>query len=67
MNKFVAYMCGTDWDTEIPMANRYMAKTMPEFYKSQAALKRDRRCWRECGIYEVEVKFKRVVRKGSAL
>ncbi len=58
----LGYVCGTDWTCEIPW-NRDAC--FPEIYRTQAALKRDRSCWKECGIYEVEVRFTRVVRKST--
>lgn len=54
------YICGTDWDTEIPWAPTV---DLPIVYRSQAALKRERSCWRECGIVEVKVSYVRTVRK----
>ncbi len=62
--KEIAFMCMTDWDIEIPWHRK---GEFPEVYKSMAALKRDRSCWRECGIVEVEVKFKRVALKPLSL
>lgn len=52
------FMCGVDWDFEIGHAadgNRV--------YPSISALKKYSKCWTECGIYEVEVRFKRTVRR----
>lgn len=48
------YICGVDWQHEIGEAHDLEGK-MP-FYSTIKELKRDRRCWKECGILEVEVK-----------
>lgn len=59
-DKFKGYICGTDL-LEVAMK----APHLPELFKSQAQLKRERSCWRECGIVEVEVKAKRYVKKAK--
>lgn len=51
---FKAYMCSTDFFTEWQLNPSARA---PEIYKTMAALKRDRTCWKECGIAEIKVSF----------
>jgi hypothetical protein len=57
-----AYLCSTDFSIEIPWN---IEADFPQLYRSMADLKLERKCWKECGITEVEVKFKRVVKRGT--
>jgi hypothetical protein len=57
-----AYMCGTDFSCEMPWNK---TADFPELYRTIKALKAERSCWVDCGITEVEVKFKRVVKRGT--
>lgn len=57
MDTIVGYMCGTDFDTELPMGQD------ARIYGTLAGLKRQAKCWRGCGIVKVEVKLKRVILK----
>jgi hypothetical protein len=57
-----AFMCSTDFDIDIPW-NR--TADFPTLYRTIKALKAERKCWVDCGITEVEVKFKRVVKRGT--
>lgn len=50
------YICGIDLDHEI---GEVMNGT--QVYPTVAALKKERMCWRECGIAELEVKVKKWV------
>lgn len=61
--KITAYICGTDYDHEFDPSNA----DPPEFYSTIQRLKKDRSCWRECGIVKVEVRIKllKTVKKGS--
>lgn len=50
------YICGVDWEHEI--------KDVPiTIYPSVRALKKDRTCYHECGIVELEVKVKKWVQE----
>lgn len=59
---YKAYMCATDFNTEWTLNP---SAECPEMYKTQAALKRERACWRECGIVEVQVKVMNVKHTGT--
>lgn len=48
METRVYYVCGTTWKDEI-------GHTSVTFYKSIEALKRKEGCWKECGIYKLEL------------
>ncbi len=50
------YMCAVDWQYEIGAASGGNI-----VHPSIEDLKEKRRCWRRCGIVEVEVKFSRWV------
>ena len=56
----VGYMCGTDWSCELGAAS-----DGNKVYPSVGALMEERKCTDECGIVEVEVKFRRVVRESK--
>ena len=45
-----SYVCGVDWQWEIGECNDV------KLYSSPEALKKDRTCWEECGIVELEIK-----------
>lgn len=62
MAKIKAYMCQTDWNTDLPLGANDV-----KLYTSLKALKRARSCVKECGIVEVEVKLKRLVKKGTGV
>ena len=57
--KIKAYMCGTDWFKELPDAQDV------KIYTSLKKFKKDRQCYEECGIIEVEIVKKRIVKKGT--
>lgn len=57
-----AFMCGTDFSLDISWDK---LGDFPVLYKTVKSLKADRSCWSECGIFEVEVKFRRVVKRGK--
>ena len=63
MKKLTAYICETDYNHEFDPDNA----DLPQFYSTVKSLKKDRSCWRECGIVEVEVRVKLIksVRKGK--
>ena len=61
MEKVKAYLCQTDWDTDIPMGAQDI-----KIVTNLKHLKQTRKCVKECGIVEVEIKLKRVVKKGNA-
>lgn len=47
------YACGIDWDVE---ANFWReTSTLPILYPSVKQLKKDRLCWQECGIVELNL------------
>ena len=54
------YICGTDWSTELPNGAQDV-----KLYTSLKTLKRERTCWQECGIVELKITKKRVVKKGT--
>lgn len=50
------YVCGTDWQCE--------AKDVPhavKFYKTIDRLKSDKKCWKDCGIVEIDMKMSKVI------
>lgn len=53
-----AYVCTTSIDTDLAMG-------APDttIYRTLRDLKSKRDCWKECGIYELEITVKRVVRE----
>lgn len=56
----IGYMDKVDWDWELGAAsggNRV--------FPSVKDLKNHKPCWQECGIVEVEVRLKRIVRHGN--
>lgn len=61
--KIIAYICETDWNHEIDPDNA----DPPEFFSTIKRLKKNRTCWRECGIVQVEVSVRliRSVKKGE--
>lgn len=50
------YICGVDWDHEI-------GECIVEVYPSVKSLKKNRTCWNQCGIVELEITLKRTVKK----
>ena len=46
----IVYMCAVDWQYELGEVNDYT-----KVYSSVEDLKRQRICWEQCGIVEVEV------------
>jgi len=56
----VGYMCGTDFDHEL--GNASDGNTI---YPSVDALKRHNKCVDECGVVEVEVRYKRTIEQGT--
>lgn len=59
--KIKAYLCTTDWNTELPV----MQANDVRIFTSLSELKKQRTCWPECGIIEIEIKKKRTVKKGT--
>ncbi len=57
---YKGYMCGTAFHIE-------MLHTDIEVYPSVKLLKNSTRCWKECGIIQIEITEKRTVFKGSGL
>lgn len=53
--KVKAYMCATDWIHEIEHT------TFPELYYTLGELKKDRKCWKQCGVIEIELTMKKWV------
>ena len=53
-------MCGTDWSIE-----SFDAPEFPELFKTVQQLKKNRICWQECGIVQVEVTLVKVITKGD--
>ncbi len=56
----IGYMCATDWEFEIGAARGGNV-----IYASPEDAIESRRCIGGCGLVEVEVRFRRVVREGS--
>lgn len=54
------FMCMVDWEFELGDAVGGNS-----VYGSVPDLKKHRKCWKECGIVEVEVRLRRVVRWGT--
>lgn len=48
-----AYICKTDWHFELENASGGV-----KFYSSVEDLKKYKKCWKDCGILEVEIKIK---------
>lgn len=48
-----SYICGVDWQHEVEECNDV------KLYSTVNALKKDRKCWKECGIVELEIKVKK--------
>ncbi len=46
------YVCGVDWQHELGEVSDYT-----KVYSTVEDLKRQRSCWEECGIVELEVKM----------
>ena len=63
MKKLKAYICTTDYHHDFDQAN----VDLPHFYTSLSRLKKDRTCWKYCGVLQVEVKVKllRTVKKAK--
>lgn len=55
----IMYACQTDWRYEMGEAPD-LEGSMP-LYSSVEELKKQRTCWDECGIVEVEITLKKVV------
>ena len=49
-----AYMCGTDFTCEA-------GHTVVTTYASVESMKSMNSCWEECGIVEVEIRFKKLI------
>lgn len=49
-NSCYGYMCSTDYSINLKKGVEF-----PTIYKSRKALKKDRMCWRECGITKVAI------------
>jgi len=54
--KIKAYMCGTDWSCDLPLGAQDI-----KIYTNLKKFKKDR----ECGIIEIEIVKKRIVKKGT--
>lgn len=63
MKKIKVYMCQTDWLHEIGEAPDLEGR-MP-IYSSIEDLKKEKTCWDECGIVEIELTLKKVITKGA--
>lgn len=50
--KIYGYLCGVDFQHEAGESSDY-----PLLYNSPEALKKDRVCWEQCGIVQVELKL----------
>lgn len=59
--KIKAYLCTTDWDTELPSFKANDVK----IYMSLKVLKEERPCWNQCGVVQIEIKKIKQVVKGS--
>lgn len=58
--KIKAYICGTDWNTDLPLGAQDV-----QLYTDLKKFKASRTCYKECGIVEVEVEFKKRIMKGT--
>jgi hypothetical protein len=54
----IGYMCGVDFQCEIDPAVEF-----PIVYSTIKALKKERTCWVQCGIVEVELNIKKWIKK----
>lgn len=63
MKKIKGYICGTDWTDELTV----MEANDIIIYPSIKSIKDNKKCLRECGIVELELKYKKLikVRKGK--
>jgi len=59
--KIKTYMCATDWDIDIPLGAQDIKIITDLKY-----FKKTRKCWKECGIVEVELTCIKVIKKGTA-
>lgn len=59
-NAVIGYMCLTDWECELGMASGGNV-----IYPSVDNIEEHRRCVAGCGIVEVEVRFRRVVKEAA--
>ena len=57
--KLKAYMCGTS------TTDLHFEKPSVELYSSIKALKKERKCWRECGILELDLSKAKLIFKGK--
>lgn len=62
-NKIKAYICTTDWNTELPV----LKANDVNIYMNLKTFKKERTCWKECGIVEIHITKKRIVKKGTLL
>jgi hypothetical protein len=53
-----AYLCGTAWDHDM-----LEARDGVRIYPSVQDLAREKNCIKECGVFEVEVRYVRTIRK----
>lgn len=51
-----SYVCGVDWQHEIGEGPNDV-----KLYSSLEVLKKERTCWKECGIVELDIRVKRWV------
>ena len=51
-------MCGTDWSCDLPLGAQDI-----KIYTNLKKFKKDRECYKECGI--IEIVKKRIVKKGT--
>ncbi len=58
IKRIVGYMCGVDWDHELGQA---LGGNV--IYPSKADLIANKKCTDECGIVEVEVRLKKIIKK----
>lgn len=52
--KLKAYICTTDFHHDFDESNA----DLPEFFSTLKSLKKNRTCWKECGIVQVQVSVK---------
>lgn len=54
--KILVYTCGIDWNNEV-------GQTCAEFFPTVKDLKKNRSCWSECGIVEIELVLNKWIKK----
>jgi len=59
MKKAIGYMCGTDFNTELPSGGPAVV------YPTIKVLKANADCWKECGIVKVKINWDKVIKKAK--